>query len=255
MGETYVNLRQWNEAKRLGSRSLALDPHHILGMRVLLSACVNEGDIEGAKRALATATLPASARLTVNALRGNVAGIIDETTYLHVLERDFPDALEDWENEIAEPTERVRQLSARVAIRVLAGDAASARGETEQAWALLEERLRKRPDDEFAMTQLSWVYVALGRNADALRVAHQAANSLPIERDALNGASFAVGLAQIQAHTGETREAVEALRRLLSIPAGWSVSLKRLQIDPVWDLIRNDPSFQQLLTMKEHVGP
>ena len=29
----------------------------------------------------------------------------------------------------------------------------------------------------------------------------------------------------------------------------------RLKIDPVWDPIRNDPGFQELLTMKEHVGP
>jgi tetratricopeptide (TPR) repeat protein len=138
---------------------------------------------------------------------------------------------------------------------VLAGDTASARGEIEEARALLEETLRQQPDDAFAMTQLSWVYVALARNADALRVAHQAADSLPIEQDALNGTLFALGLAQIQARTGERRDAVEALRQLLSIPAGWAVSLKRLQIDPVWDPIRNDPGFQQLLTGKELIGP
>jgi TolB-like protein/Tfp pilus assembly protein PilF/class 3 adenylate cyclase len=255
IGETYVNLRQWNEAKRAGSRSLALDPHHIIGMRVLVGTCVNgEGDIEGAKRALAT--LPASTRLTVKAIRGNVANLIDEGIYLHVLERDFPAALKEWETESAEPTERARRLSARVALRVLAGAAASATGETEEARALLEETLRERPDDAFAMTQLSWVYVALGRNADALRVAHQAADSLPIERDALNGTLFALGLAQIQARTGEAREAVKALRQLLSIPAGWAVSLKRLKIDPVWDPIRNDPEFQQLLAAgNEQIGP
>jgi hypothetical protein len=48
---------------------------------------------------------------------------------------------------------------------------------------------------------------------------------------------------------------VKTLRRLLSIPAGYNVSIQRLKIDPVWDLIRNDPGFQQLLTMKEHIGP
>ena len=255
IGETYVNLRQWSEGKRAGSRSVALDPHHIIGMRVVLGAYVNGGDIEGAKQALAAATFPAGAKITVNALRGNVASIIDERTYLRVLERDFAGALKEWETEIAEPAERVRRHSARVAIRVLAGDADAARAESEEALELLEGRLRERPDDEFAMTQLSWVYVALGRNADALRVAHQAADALPIERDALNGTLFAVGLAQIQARAGEPQEAVKTLRRLLSIPAGWAVSLKRLQIDPVWDPIRNYPGFRELLTAKELVGP
>jgi hypothetical protein len=45
------------------------------------------------------------------------------------------------------------------------------------------------------------------------------------------------------------------LRRLLSAPAGFVVSIQRLKIDPVWDPIRNDPGFQQLLAGKELIGP
>jgi hypothetical protein len=141
-----------------------------------------------------------------------------------------------------------------VAIRVLAGDSASAIAESEEARTRLEARLRERPDDGFAMTQLSWVYVALDRKADALRMAHQAAEWLPIEKDAFGGPSFAVGLAQIQARTGEGPEAVKTLRHLLSIPAGIAVSVNRLKIDPVWDPIRSDPEFQQLLASKEAIG-
>ena len=63
------------------------------------------------------------------------------------------------------------------------------------------------------------------------------------------------GLAEIEARTGATAEAIAILRRLLSVPAGGSVALARLKIDPVWDPIRNDPGFQQLLAPKEHVGP
>jgi hypothetical protein len=48
---------------------------------------------------------------------------------------------------------------------------------------------------------------------------------------------------------------VKTLQRLLSIPAGYNVSIQRLKIDPVWDPIRSDPGFQQLLAGKEHVGP
>jgi hypothetical protein len=85
-------------------------------------------------------------------------------------------------------------------------------------------------------------------------MAHQAAEWLPIEKDAFGGPSFAVGLAQIQARTGEAPEAVKSLRHLLSIPAGIAVSPNRLKIDPVWDPIRSDPEFQQLLASKAAIG-
>ena len=62
-------------------------------------------------------------------------------------------------------------------------------------------------------------------------------------------------LAEIQAQAGAPGKAVEILARLLSMPAGELVSIARLKIDPVWDPIRNDPGFQQLLAGQEHVGP
>ena len=105
------------------------------------------------------------------------------------------------------------------------------------------------------MVQLAWVSLAQKRNADALHFAEEAAELLPIEKDAVGGTFFLTNLAQVEARVGETNKAVETLRRLLSIPAGFSISIARLRIDPVWDPIRNDPGFQQLLAGKELVGP
>ena len=105
------------------------------------------------------------------------------------------------------------------------------------------------------MRALSWVYLALSRNDDAIRIAQQALELVPPEKDAPLGSGNLASLAEIQARTGATNDAVGKLRRLLSIPAGETVSIARLKLDPVWDPIRNDPGFQQLLTMKEHVGP
>ncbi|HET9368359.1 MAG TPA: hypothetical protein VFO22_09830, partial [Candidatus Udaeobacter sp.] len=125
----------------------------------------------------------------------------------------------------------------------------------EQTRALLEARLASRPEDRNSLTALAWAYVCLGRNGDALRVAQQAANSLPIERDALAGPFFLVGLAEIEARAGAPEEAITRLQRLLSIPAGQVASIARLKIDPVWDPIRNRPDFQQLLSGPEQIGP
>jgi hypothetical protein len=102
---------------------------------------------------------------------------------------------------------------------------------------------------------LSWVYLALKRHSDATKLTRQAANLLPPEKDAVVGNILLAGLAEMEARTGATADAIAILRRLLSVPAGEVVSIARLKIDPVWDPIRNDPGFQQLLTGSEHIGP
>jgi tetratricopeptide (TPR) repeat protein len=137
---------------------------------------------------------------------------------------------------------------------VLAGDPEAAEAAGKKALPLLEARLRERPNDTFVMRELFWVYLSLGRNADASRLSKQAVDAIPIEKDALVGPAFQNWLAQIEARAGAPEEAIKTLRRLLSIPAG-QVSIARLKIDPVWDPIRNRPDFQQLLLGPERVGP
>ena len=147
------------------------------------------------------------------------------------------------------------RLAGPAAIHVLAGQPEAAKSAGKEALPSLEARLRELPDDNIAMTELSWVYLALGRNADALRLSKQAADSLPIEKDVVSGPIFQNGLAQIEARTGAPEEAIKRLRRLLSIPAGLEVSIARLKVDPVWNPIRNRPDFQQLLSGPEQIGP
>ena len=115
----------------------------------------------------------------------------------------------------------------------------------------METRLREQPNDFRSQRALSWVYLALGRKADAISIARHTLDLLPPEKDAVLGSGNLAALAQIQAQTGAATEAVQNLKKLLSISAGETISIARLKIDPVWDPIRNDPGFQQLLTMKD----
>src|SRR3954447_16103963 len=105
------------------------------------------------------------------------------------------------------------------------------------------------------MTELSWVYLALGRNTDALRLSRQAADTISLEKDALAGASSDIGLAENETRAGAPDEAVKRLRRLLETPAGGAASIAALKMDPVWDPLRNRPDFQQLLSGPEQIGP
>ncbi len=254
IGTTYCALRMWQKARQASLRAVALDPHNVVGMRSIYLSCLNgTGDIREARQFLQT--IPSNEQLFTNSLRGGVATIIGDGLYLDVIERDFATALKGWDNEETDPVKIRTRLAARVAIHVLAGDPDRVSDEVEKARTVLEARVRERPDDGLALTELSWVNLALKRKDEALRLASRAADLLPIEKDALAGPSALSGLAEIQARTGQTVEAVKTLRRLLSIPAGLAVSIQRLKIDPVWDPIRNDPGFQQLLAGTERVGP
>lgn len=249
---TYVHVRQWSDAKRAASRALALDPKNVVGQLAIFQSSLNgDGTVEKVRGVLAT--LPRVA-LTTNAVRGSVSNIIEDFTYLHVIERDFAGALAQCAKESGAPAERVPRLIARVAIRVLAGDPVGDRTESEEARVLLEARLAVQPGDGFTLAQLSWVYLALGRSADAVRAAHAAAESLPLEKDTFGGPALVVGLAQVQARAGESAEAIKTLRYMLSIPSGIAISINRLKLDPVWDPIREEPEFQKLLASPEYVG-
>ena len=258
MAATYLLLRLWKDAERWESRSLAIDPHNMQAASALLITRLNAtGDVDSARRALDG--FPEDTKTLTRewfAAGGDVAGFSGIWVYLDVIERRFTDAFQALEKKVvSDNLGHLQHLAARVALRVLAGEHEAAKSAGEEALPLLEARLRERPDDTFAMTELAWVYLALGRNADALRLSRQAANSIPIEKDAVAGPTFQIGLAQIEARAGAPEEAVKRLRHLLSIPAGQVASIARLKIDPVWDPIRNRPDFQQLLSGPEQIGP
>jgi serine/threonine-protein kinase len=258
IGATYLLLRLWKDAERAESRALAIDPHNKPAASDLLITRLNAtGDVDSARRAFDGFPQAITSISREWFTDGDVAGLSGIWVYLDVIERRFTDAFQALEKKVvSNDLGHLQQLAGRVALRVLAGEPAAAKSAGEEALPLLEARLKERPDDTFAMTELSWVYLALGRNADALRLSREAADLVPIEDDAVAGPIFQNGLAQIEARAGASEEAIKRLRHLLSIPAGHVASIARLKIDPVWDPIRNDPGFQQLLAEgKEQIGP
>ena len=256
----FAVLREWDEAERYASRALAIDPNQFAAINAQVAARLNgRGDIKGAWQALSAArerTFPAIAAR--GASSGGAVGPSLTTVaggfpvYLHVMAGQFAEALAFWDTAPElKSSPRSRQLAARVAIQMLAGHAAKA--EAEEARVLLEKGLSERPDDLFDRAQLAWVYLALDRKAEALRLSREAADLLTIEMDAILGAGGQLALAEVEAWAGEPQEATNRLRHLLSIPSG--ISIARLKIDPVWDPIRNHPDFQRLLTGPEQIGP
>ena len=184
IGSTYMELRLWKDAERAALRALAIDPQNtVAAMSLLLTSLSATGDVDSARRALdgfpeaiKGLTLVAAAAAVAC---GGVASIIGMPVYLDVMQRRFTDAFQALEKRVVNNDRaHLQQLAGRVALRVLAGETEAAKSAGEEALPLLEARLRERPDDTLAMTELSWVYLALGRNTDALRLSRQAADSM-----------------------------------------------------------------------------
>jgi TolB-like protein/tRNA A-37 threonylcarbamoyl transferase component Bud32 len=257
VGFAYEALRLWKNAERAELRALAIDPRREDAALFLALTRLNAtGDIGSARRAFDGFPEAIKSPRGMISMGGDVVGIIGIWVYLDAIERRFTDAFQVFDKPTDnDPAHHLQQLAGRVVLRVLAGQTEAAKSAGEEALPLLEARVRGQPDDTFAMTELSWVCLALGRNTDALRLSRQAADSISIEKDALAGPIFQIGVAQIEARAGAPDEAIERLRHLLSIPAGHVASIARLKIDPVWDPIRNRPDFQQLLSGSEQIGP
>jgi tetratricopeptide (TPR) repeat protein len=182
IGNSYLDLRRWSDAEQALSRALALDPHNINASYHLGVTYINgSGDIQRARRLWEEG--PGDPKGQVSQYGVLISQMIREDLYLDVLERQFADALKA--SDVA-PTDtadgRLRKLKSRIGIQVLAGQNAAAKPACEEARVFLESQRAERPEDRTSVTELAWVYVCLGRYADALRVAQEAAEAMTWEQ-------------------------------------------------------------------------
>ena len=121
------------------------------------------------------------------------------------------------------------------------------RSHADLARATLEKSLGNNPNDPRYHSALGLAYAYLGRKDEAIAEGSLAVNIYPVSKDSLKGPSFVINLAQIFVIVGEYEKAIERLEYLMSIPAGYYISLNTLRKDPAWDPLRDHPRFKQLI--------
>jgi hypothetical protein len=98
--------------------------------------------------------------------------------------------------------------------------------------------------DAQKLSFLALLDAALDRKQEAARESQQAVDKLPIARDAVDGPVIATRQAEVYALIGDRSRAFDRLAELAKTPAG--PSLGDL-LHPVWDDLRGDPRFAQIV--------
>jgi Predicted integral membrane protein len=245
---TYTMLRQFPAALKLYDRALDItpnDPDLIASKAGIYQA---QGNLQEAAKLL---TEIKAQTPTVNAFATKIIQLR--------LERNLGEAvrlLQDRQAQFhfaSEFDKNSNQVGLALAQR-LAGDTVGAKASAKEARNTLEQLYRDQPDNGALALFLSQAYAAMGEKDLALKTAAHPIMLLPRAKDSKVGPMFEENLALIQTMLGENSGAISTVTRLLQTPYGSviygqaPITPTLLRLDPIWDSIRNDPRFQELVT-------
>ncbi|PYJ89130.1 MAG: hypothetical protein DME71_10725 [Verrucomicrobia bacterium] len=125
------------------------------------------------------------------------------------------------------------------------GDSVKARAAFAAASREVQKIVQQQPDFAAALSLLGMIDAGVDKKEDALKEGQRACELLPTSKDAIDGASLAINLAQIYAWTGEKDRAIEQIAAVERIPNSLSYGL--LKLHPYWDSLRGDPRFEKIV--------
>jgi tetratricopeptide (TPR) repeat protein len=242
VGDDYFSLRKFPEAEHYFDRAIVLAPDWVnpYTYKAWLQM-VWRGDMRSARAVLRQAL----SRVEVSRVAQAIGAGDRVSTSIFSADSTFASMLD------GVSLSTFRSDTARY--HVLKADAAQFRGLTaaerahgDSALSAIEARIRTRPDDGKLHAILGLAYAHAGRNADAVRAGERAVALLPISRDAVSGPYVQTDLARVYMAAGQADRAIDILERMLTISSSW-VTLAELRADPVWDPLRSNPRFRELV--------
>jgi TolB-like protein/class 3 adenylate cyclase/Tfp pilus assembly protein PilF len=267
----------FNEAERLDPRNVLLLNQHALSLIVVrrfpealqkldqvLEITPDDVDTSVIKASIAQAEgdLPRAAALLAP-LHPNSRdfGALEIQTYQAILERYPAPVIPRLKEPLAKPDPALGFLNGELRFwlgwaQEVAADHAAAQESWRQARSELEPLLKEQPQNAELMSVLALANMGLGNKPAALALAEQAMAANPVEKDAVNGPFPLEILARVTAQTGESDRAIAALKKLLSTPyfgafTTTPLTPALLRLDPMFDLLRNDPRLQKVISEPE----
>jgi TolB-like protein/class 3 adenylate cyclase/Tfp pilus assembly protein PilF len=246
LGETLGYVRRYEEAERTWDQVLTLNPRDgTARFWKMLLILEGRGDIPRARR-----FLEASADVLGAAGHARLAALVS------FYERDYEGGIAALEGKPVEPDSPTDAPFLLARLSHLAGREAETR-----IWADSLQRAADRKIDAlesgldpFVQRAENYAFrgiahVLSGRGAEALRDGRRAMELLPISRDAVDASRMHVHVATLFLLLGDRDAAFRVLDTLASIPS--DLSAAKLQLNPDYDSLREDPRYAELLEKLE----
>ena len=135
-----------------------------------------------------------------------------------------------------------------------AGNVAASRAAYEQAVQQLTQELSTVSKDSgpeaTLHSMLGVAYAGLGNAPAAVSEGRKGIALQPTSEDPFEGPEREEHMARVYALLGDADDAIPILKRLLHTPSPTEVTPELMRINPIWDPIRNDPRFQELIAAK-----
>ena len=247
---TYAALRQFPKAEMLYDRALNVLQNELSLMALKASIYQAEGNLKGAAKLL----------VPVNAQTNSDVAVRIKLTQMRLERNPEGRRLMQGREARLQFDSGIEKGSKQVGLALgqrVAGDTARAKADAEQARNTLESLKKDQPDNAFVAAALAVAYAILDEKDSALDEAQRAITVLPSNKDQLSGPGLEENLALVQMIVGENDRAIATLTRLLQTPyGGWlyspaPITSALLRLDPMWDPLRADPSFQKLCEEKQ----
>ena len=242
MGMNYLAVRDYAAAAKIFDRAVQAAPNTftIRELRARVELCA-KGDLKPTQELLAASPENVDPNGTITLARYN----------LKMYERKFDELVSLLERS---PAEKSRgETSAPISKAFLLAtvysqlkNEAKARASYEEARVKAETAVKESPEDGPRHALLGLIYAGLGRCDEAIREGKRAMELLSEAKDAFDGPIMVISRARISMMCGDIDTALALLDKSLQTPAG--VTIHELRLDPIWDPLRPDPRFQQMLS-------
>jgi TolB-like protein/Tfp pilus assembly protein PilF len=246
----YQTLRDFDAADKTIDRALKLNPKSpgLWSVKVQVEM-QGKGTFETAERGIklfSTIAIPESEK-------AHMAAAIVQT---RLLQRKYAEALHDAEGVkddlLGKDLEGLCSKYEVIGVaRRMLKDEAGAREAFLTAKRYAETYLNEAPNEATRHAKLARLLAWLGEKDAAIAEAKRATEILPESVDAFEGPNMTQTLAEVYALVGENEKAIDLLDGLLSRPSSLTVAI--LKVVPIWDPLRDNPRFIELL--KKYGGP